>query len=67
MEKIELGDYPARKEVPNFSLTFMPDDGESVVASEHIIDSADGVRLVVHVQNYGNVATEVTAELASAI
>ncbi|MFJ9729656.1 hypothetical protein ACIRP3_43775 [Streptomyces sp. NPDC101209] len=55
----------AAKAVPRFSYKCKPEVGDSIAASEHLLDTDKGVRLVVHVQNYGNIPTKVTAELAA--
>ncbi|MEU9276542.1 hypothetical protein [Streptomyces sp. NPDC048341] len=65
MLKIELGEYPAAEEVPTFSYKCTPEVGDSIAASEHILDTDKGVRLVVHLQNFGNIPTEVTPLLAA--
>ena len=62
MEKLDLGEYPTEKAVPVFSYDFIPDRHEFISVDEKRIHTRNGVHVVVHFQNYGDVATLVSAQ-----
>ncbi|KPI28077.1 hypothetical protein OK074_6885 [Actinobacteria bacterium OK074] len=62
MRKLDLGEYPDEQAIPDFLYDYIPDRHEFISADEKHIETENGVRLVVHFQNYGDVEALVTAQ-----
>lgn len=52
LEKLELGTFPAEKQIPEYQFDLMPDLPDAVGMHRSLTETSDGVHVMYYFQNY---------------